>query len=252
MVIYSYSRLQTFEQCQLKFKFKYIDELEPEIKQTIEGFLGNKVHETLEWIYKSIENGPSPTLDETIEYYLNSWNKNFNSEIKIVKKDLTAEYYFNRGIRLIVDYYTENFPFKDNTIATEKLISFNLDEKGEYKFRGYVDRIVYNEETNTYEIHDYKTTESPKSQEDLDKDKQLAAYSIALREQFNTNNVDLIWHFLSFNKKMTSRRTTEQLQDLKNQIIELIKKIESTTKFEPNPGKICDWCEFRKYCPVWN
>ena len=51
---------------------------------------------------------------------------------------------------------------------------------------------------------------------------------------------------------MISKRTTEQLEDLKRNIIELINKIESTKEFKANPGKICDWCEFRKYCPIWN
>ncbi len=252
MAIYSHSKLSTFEQCQLKYKFKYIDELEPEIKQTIEGFLGNKVHEVLEYIHQSIANKFIPSLDQIIQLYITNWNKGINDNIKIIRQDLNAEYYFNRGIRLLVDYYTENYPFKENTIATEKLIMFNLDREGKYKFRGYIDRIVFNELTNSYEIHDYKTSESPKSQYELDKDRQLAIYSIALREQFNTNNISLIWHFLSFNKKMYSSRTIEQLEDLKQEIILLINKIESTTEFKPNPGKLCDWCEFRKYCPVWN
>jgi len=50
MMIYSHSRLAAFEQCPLRFKFQYIDKLKPDIKQSIEGFLGNKVHDTLEWI----------------------------------------------------------------------------------------------------------------------------------------------------------------------------------------------------------
>ena len=34
--IYSHSRLSAFEQCPLKFRFRYIDHLKPEIEQTIE------------------------------------------------------------------------------------------------------------------------------------------------------------------------------------------------------------------------
>ena len=51
MVIYSHSRLSTFEQCPFKFKLRYIDKIIPEIENTIESFLGGIVHETLEWIY---------------------------------------------------------------------------------------------------------------------------------------------------------------------------------------------------------
>ena len=36
VMIYSHSRLSTFEQCPFKFKLRYIDEIEPEIEKTIE------------------------------------------------------------------------------------------------------------------------------------------------------------------------------------------------------------------------
>ena len=49
-MIYSHSRLSTFEQCPYKFKLKYIDNIESEIPQTVEAFLGSRVHETLESI----------------------------------------------------------------------------------------------------------------------------------------------------------------------------------------------------------
>jgi putative RecB family exonuclease len=250
MVIYSHSRLSTFEQCPLKFKFKYIDKLKPDIEQSIEGFLGNKVHETLEWIYSKVkELRASIKLDEVLENFIQKWNNEFNSEIKIVKEEYDAKHYFNQGIRFLIDYFLKYTPFQDNTIATEKKIFINLDPEGKYKLQGYIDRIVHNKDTNIFEIHDYKTGGFLKSQEELDKDKQLALYSIGIRDNFeNVNDVHLIWHFLAFNKKMTSKRTIEQLENLKKEIIELIKKIESTTEFPAKSCILCKWCDFRSYC----
>ena len=83
----------------------------------------------------------------------------------------------------------------------------------------------------------------------MDKDRQLALYSLGIKNSLeNVNNILLVWHFLDINKKMTSKRTDEQLEKLKQELIELIKKIESTTDFQANPGTLCNWCEFRKYC----
>ncbi len=253
MTIYSHSRISTFEQCPLKFKFRYIDNITPEIKQTIEGFLGNKVHETLEWIYKQLMNQQQVHLDNAIEFYIQIWNKDFNKEIKITKENYDAEYYFNKGIKFIIDYFLSNHPFKDNTIALEKQIMIDLDEEGKYKLQGYIDRLVFNKETNSYEIHDYKTGASIKSQEEIDKDRQLALYSLGIKKNFeNAKDITLIWHFLDFNKKMFSKRTDEQLESLRNEIIEIIKKIESTTEFQANPGCLCNWCEFKNYCNTIN
>ncbi len=252
MVCYSHSRLSTFEQCALKFKFKYIDELIPDIEQTIEGFLGNKVHDTLEWIYNQVANNNLPQLDNAIYHFVFNWKNDFNQDIKIVKQEFDAEYYFNLGTKFIIDYFTTNYPFKDNTIATEKKVIVNLGSDETYELQGYIDRLVHNKNTNIFEIHDYKTSGFLKSQKELDNDRQLALYSLAIKNDFpEAKEIHLVWHFLAFNKKMISKRTEEQLENLKQEIIQLIQKIESTTEFKPNPSRLCKWCEFKTNCPLF-
>ncbi|MBS3078556.1 PD-(D/E)XK nuclease family protein [Candidatus Pacearchaeota archaeon] len=249
MVIYSHSRLSTYEQCKLKFKFRYIDKLQPEIEHTIEGFLGGIVHESLEWLYNQVINKNIPSLEQLIEYYAIHWNKHYNSEIKIVNTELTPEFYFDKGIKFLIDYYVKNQPFSENTIAIEHQIVLDLDDSGKYQLQGFIDRLVHNKETNIFEIHDYKTG-AMKTQEDLDKDRQLALYSLGVRKLFpETKDVYLIWHYLDFNEKKQSTRTIEQLEQLKQDVIQLITQIESEKEFNANPGILCRWCEFRKYCP---
>ena len=62
MTIYSHSRLSTFEQCPQKYEYRYIKRIPPDFDQSIEAFLGNMVHDTLEWIYKPLER--NLTLDD--------------------------------------------------------------------------------------------------------------------------------------------------------------------------------------------
>lgn len=251
MPIYSHSKLQSFEQCPLKYKFRYIDKIVPEIKQTIEGFLGNMVHESLEHLYKASMKKITIPLDELIEFYARSWKEKITPEVKIVKEDVSEEFYFNKGIKFLINYYQKHAPFFDNTIETEKKIFVKLDNYGNYKLIGFIDRLVYDKEKNIFEIHDYKTSSSLKSQDELDKDRQLALYSLGIRELFPTaQDVHLIWHYLDFNETIRSFRTLEQLENLKSEIIKLIKKIESTTEFPPHPSILCKWCEFQKNCPV--
>lgn len=251
MVIYSHSKLSTFEQCPLKFKYRYIDRIPPEIEQTIEGFLGKQVHNILEWVYNEVMKGKTFELDEIVKKYAENWNKEFNNNIKVVKENLIAEDYFNKGIKFLINYYLKHAPFKDNTIATEQKIMVNLDPDGNYILQGYIDRLVHNKDTNIFEIHDYKTG-TLKSQEDLDKDRQLALYSIGIRNLFdNVKDVHLVWHFLDYNEQKISKRTEEQLNELRKKIIDLIDKIESTTDFSPNPSILCEWCEFQNYCPYY-
>ena len=249
MVLYSHSRLTTFEQCPLKFKFQYIDKIRPEVKESIEAFLGQKIHNTLQWIYEEVAKSRIFKLDEVLQYYISNWNAGFHNEIRIVKQEFDAEHYFNLGIKFLLDYFLKYSPFKDNTIATEKRIIINLDLEGKYKLQGYIDRLVHHKDTNIFEVHDYKTNGFLKSQEEIDKDRQLALYAIGIKDLFeNVQDVHLIYHFLAFNQKILSKRTEEQLKELKQEIIQLIDKIESTKEFNPNPGVLCKWCDFRGYC----
>ncbi len=247
---YSYSRISTFEQCPLKFKFKYIDQIKPEIEKSIEAHLGKSVHNTLEWLYSEIKNKKIPSIDETIVFYSQDWEKDYTPEKMIINS--SPQNQFNKGITFLLQYYTENQPFDDNTLEVEKYITLELDEKGEYKIQGFIDRLTYNLATNEYEIHDYKTANSPPSRDKLKKDRQLALYAIAIKNAFgNEKEVSLIWHFLAHNQKIRIKTTNQELENTKHETLEIVKRIEASENFPPNKSKLCDWCEYKSICPAW-
>ncbi|MEK6906081.1 MAG: PD-(D/E)XK nuclease family protein [Nanoarchaeota archaeon] len=252
MPVYSYSRLNTFEQCQLKFKYRYIDKIIPDIEKSIEAFLGEIVHSTLEWLYNKIKDGRTPSIEEVINHYAKEWGENHKQDMVINKKELTSQDFFDKGVKFIIDYYMRNQPFDDNTIAIEKEIFIELDELGKYKIKGFIDRLSYNLKTEEYEIHDYKTANNLPKKEKIDEDRQLALYSIAIKEMFGEDKkICLVWHFLAHDKRICSRRTNEQLQKLKKEIINLIREIEQTEDFSPNKSILCNWCEYRTICSAW-
>jgi putative RecB family exonuclease len=249
MAIYSHSKLSTFEQCKLRYKFRHIDKIKV-IETTIEAFLGKTVHSTLEWLYLQVKEKKIPTIEETINYYSNNWTENYKDSIKIIRQNLTTKDYFNKGVQFLIDYYFKHKPFEDNTLEVEKRIVLELDKQGKYKIQGYIDRLVHNLENNELEIHDYKTANSIPTKDKIEDDRQLALYSIAIKELFGQDKeVLLIWHYLAHNQKITSRRTNEQLEELKQDIINLINEIESTTEFPSNKSILCDWCEYKSICP---
>jgi len=252
MAMYSHSKLSTFEQCPLKYKYRYIEKKKPDIKKTIEAHLGSVVHNTLEWVYRQVKQNNSQTIESIIKYYSSNWQENYAEDILIVKSHLTEKDYFNMGVEFLVSYYNKHHPFKDGTLECEKKIWINLDEQGEYKILGFIDRLVYNFETKEYEVHDYKTANSLPTQDKIDTDRQLALYSIAIKELFgHDKEVVLVWHYLAHNKRIESRRTNEQLQQLKKDILILIDEIESTQTFPHNKSILCNWCEFKPSCEAW-
>jgi len=236
--VYSHSRLSSFEQCKIKFKFKYIDKYVPDVEETIESLLGKCAHESLEWLYKKVKEKNIPIIDDLIVYYTEIWRRMFNPDIVVVKDHLNPQDYFNKGIKFLLDYYTTNYPFADNTIELEKKIEIVLDKEKNFAILGFIDRLAYNPKTEEYEIHDYKTSGTLPTSEKINSDRQLGLYAIAIKEIFGKD------------KKVCSRRTDQELEKLKKETIKLIEEIEATTEFPAQKSMLCNWCEYKNICPA--
>jgi RecB family exonuclease len=249
MTTFSHSKLASFEQCAYKYKLKYIYKIKPEIEKSIESHLGSATHDALEWLYVEVLKNNIPELDEVIQKYIETWQKDFSEKILIVKKELTHQDYFNKGVKFIIDYYIKHAPFNEGTLETEKQIWVQLEKDYPHKVIGYIDRLSYNSKKKEYEIHDYKTASWLPDQKKLDQDRQLALYSIGIKQLFGEHhNVNLIWHYLNHNTQVESKRTPEQLEKLKHDIIKQIEKIENNTIWETNKMILCNWCEYKGYC----
>ena len=253
MPVYSHSKIETFEQCRLKFKYRYIDKIIPEVAKGIEAHLGGIVHSTLEWLYIQILKNIIPSINDVISFYSDEWQENYSEDMPIVNKTMTAKDYFNRGVEFLVNYYMKYHPFQDNTIATEKRIEIDLDTTGDKKIIGYIDRLAHNLETNEIEIHDYKTSNSTLFKDKAENSRQLSIYSLAIKEMFGAEkNICMIWHFLAHDMKVCLRKTNQELESLKKELIEIINLIEATKDFSPTKSQLCYWCEYMNICPVWN
>lgn len=248
MPIYSNSRLSCFENCPLQYKLSYIDGIERE-KASVEAFLGSRFHETMEYLYKDLKY-KIYTLKELTDYYDSQWDKEWSDDVAITKKDRTQKDYKSLGKKFIEDYYKRYHPFNQGRVlGLEKDVMVDLKGDGKYKLRGIIDRLVQLED-GTYEIHDYKTAGRLPSQKDLDEDRQLALYQIAIESTWNdVKDTKLIWHFVTFDKEMSSRRTKGQLERLTEDTVSLIDKIEATKEFLPTESGLCNWCAYPDLCP---
>jgi putative RecB family exonuclease len=87
MTVYSHSRLSTFEQCPHKFKLRYIDKVETDVEESVEAFMGIRVHETLKKLYQYLMYQNEDTLGYLFGFLRDEWATNWNNSITIVKKE---------------------------------------------------------------------------------------------------------------------------------------------------------------------
>ncbi|MGH9451147.1 MAG: RecB family exonuclease [Terriglobia bacterium] len=253
MPIYSHSQLSMFEQCPQKYKFHYVDRVRKPEEKGVEAFTGSLVHETLEKLYDDLKYEKLNSLDGLLAYYHDLWQRGWNPGIKMVRAGLTEANYRDYGVRCISNYYRRHHPFDaSSTLSTEMHLIFPLDADGRHKFQGYIDRLARRAD-GTYEIHDYKTGSRLPDQAMADRDRQLALYQYGLETRWqDVERVDLIWHYVALDSTLISRRTHEEIQDLRQNTVELIDRIAVTTDFPPVKSRLCDWCEYRPACPLWN
>lgn len=249
MGVYSNSKISTFDQCKYKYRLAYIERIKTGV-QSVEAFMGSMVHDALEKLYKDLQSGRLNSKDELLQYYLEKWKEGWNDDIVVVKEYATSETYQNMGVEILLNYYDKYHPFDQlKIIGVETNEKLGLKDGNEYYVK--IDRLAADDLGNYYVI-DYKTSGSLKRQEELDRDRQLAMYSIWVRENYpEAKDVKLVWNFLAFNEEFSSSRTLDDLDKLKLEVEDKIKEIEACNEFPTNKSKLCDYCEYKSMCYEW-
>jgi len=246
---YSHSRLSTFENCPRQFHFRYVRRV-PARWESIESFVGKRVHEVLERLQLFVGSGRVPTLAAVLRRYRQLWDEHYDAgRVRVVREDEPLEQYLAYGERCLSNHYRAWYPFDaDETLGLEQRVTVDLDGAGQYRLQGFVDRIARARD-GAVEIHDYKTARRIPRQEQLDRDRQLALYQMGVAGRFpEARGFRLVWHYLCAGRTRVSTRTPEQLERLRGDTIGLIDRIESEREFAPKTGPLCRWCEYRELC----
>lgn len=243
----SYSSLETYRNCPLKYKYKEIDKLkEPKSKEAVFGTL---VHSTMKYVYD-----PAlipPTLNQAVDHFARGWNS------EIWENELEERAAFAQGIEMVRKYYKNNDPKDATIVALESNFSLEITNplrEGEiHTIRGIIDRIDKTE--NGYEIIDYKTSKKMPSQDAVDSNLQLSIYLKAFlarypKEVENIQNITVSLYFLKHGVKLSSTRTLEDLHEVDTLFLEVIGLIEKKV-FDAHISPLCEWCGFQKICPMW-
>jgi RecB family exonuclease/predicted RNA-binding protein YlqC (UPF0109 family) len=240
----SYSSFDTYKTCPLKYKFQEIDKIKtPKSKEAV---FGSILHDTMKFIHTP--GILSPTLDQAMEHFSNSWNP------AVFENPDEERAAFTQGVKILQDYYKRNNPADFNIITLESRFQIEIGPEGNrHIISGIIDRVDRTEDG--YEIIDYKTARKMPTQDSADNNMQLSVYlkgflSAYPKEAQNLDKIKVSLYFLKHGVKLTAMRTMEQLEKSEEAFLETIKNIEEK-KFDPQMGPLCDWCGYQSQCPMW-
>lgn len=232
------SKINTYKQCQQKYKLYYNDKLPQKFNKTLD------VGPT-QWgsyIHKIFEEG----------YELQDIN-----ELAKVANDLRPNYVFKESKLKTLPKFLKNFlRFNAKIYKTlEVEYKFKVEFESGMTLNGIIDRIAQTKDGKLVVI-DYKTGKGRKNKLELAKDVQLLSYAYAIGRKYKIG-VDkiLVCHYYPEDDKLvglvyTNRDISAFLYRMKQQFWDIRKKKAADCK--PSTSGLCDWCGFKEICPAFN
>jgi len=245
----SYSSLDTYQSCPLKYKFREIDKIkEPKSK---EAFFGTLLHSVMQYVHTP--GFTSPSLEDALEYFQKRWDEN------VFENEMENRNAFSQGVDIIQRYYRDTDIPRTNIVALEKRFAIDVPSPAEnptgetHVISGIIDRIDRTE--NGYEIIDYKTARKMPTQDNVDTSLQLSIYLLAFLEMYpdqhdNLDNLHVSLYFLKHGQKLTAKRTPEDLVQVREIFLDVIAHSEAE-HFEPRVSPLCGWWGYQDICPMW-
>lgn len=233
----SYSALDTFRTCPLKYKYQHIDKL-PQRPSGVMHF-GSALHQVMEELYAH------QMVPLSLAELQDIFTKRFHAEF--YPDAYTADNDFQAGLKIVEREYHKHAADQGNTIARER--SFVLPLSAEYQMSGRIDRIDKIGD-DTLEIIDYKTSSTVRSVAEVSQNLQLAIYYLALQQLWpEIKQVHLSLQYLRADMKVSFVATAELAAKAKQDLALLLAQL-AASGYEPQPGGHCDFCDYRDRCPM--
>ncbi len=237
---YSYTKLNTYEECPRRYKLRYLDDAEAEPGEALR--FGKAQHQVCEGLLRehvAQERLGRLSAERAVELWREAWTEH----------ELSGAGLFTEGVRMLRGFVaSEGDVDYRRVLGIEEAFTASI---GGIAVRGVIDRINRIDH-ETVEVVDYKTNRLINSRQEVDENLQLSVYAIAVRQLFPwVRQVRLTLHFLRHGVKISTTRTEEELAAVSEYVRVLVGQIEADHAFEARLQSSCQYCEHRKSCAAY-
>jgi RecB family exonuclease len=253
LTTFSYSSLNSFRQCPLQFKFRYVERKKVPSRLQPDTFVGAAVHLILKKLYQHGADGVVIPLDDAVAAYRAEWNKIDPNSIQLRNDYYTVDDYIRLGERMLVKHHERYRPFDEGTLLlVERMLSFELPDSP-FKVRGRIDKAVKRDD-GVVEVCDYKTGLSIAQPQDDAFRWQMGIYHLAVRAAYpQLEQIEVTQHFLRQDEKVRYCMQPDELAVLTDELRTVALESHQATRldnFPPHEGGHCNYCDYVDYCPA--
>jgi putative RecB family exonuclease len=245
------SRASDFKQCPLLYRFRAVDKLpSPPSPAAARGTL---VHAVLERLFDLPASERTPAAAESL--LAPQWQALVDEEPELAEmiagdERLTEATWFSDAQALIETWFTLEDPTRLEPSERELYVETDVDG---LVLRGYVDRLDVAPD-GAMRVVDYKTGRSPSELFEGKALFQMKFYALVLWRLRGEIPRLLQLVYLGNGEVVRYSPDEHDLLSLERNlkaVWQAIERAATTGDWRPKTSRLCDWCDFREFCPAW-
>jgi len=243
------SKVSTFTDCPLAFRFSIIDRLpEPPSAPAIKGTLVHAALESLFWRYPAGARSRPAALGELTS----AWSR-LQADPEFAALELgqgEAEDFVADAELLVRNYFELEDPDAVRTVGVELGLEAEL---GGMRLRGIIDRLDLDDNGDLVVV-DYKSGRAPSVRFERSRLSGVHIYSLLCERVLGRVPVAVRLLHLRDPVAITAVPTEQSVRGQRQRTAAVWAAIERACErddFRPRPGPLCDYCNFQALCPAF-
>jgi putative RecB family exonuclease len=242
------SKVSSFTDCALAFRFSAIDRL-PEAPSA-PATKGTLVHQALERLFCL------PAAERTLPAALAAVDEAF--ELLRLDPDYTGlglspddeAVFLDDAEQLVRRYFQLEDPQAIKPIGLELMLAADI---GNLTLRGIIDRLELDDDGELV-VTDYKTGRVPHANHERSRLGGVHFYAFLCERLFGKRPAKVQLLYLAEPVAIITVPTDQSIRGLERRVRAIWTTVERACEnesFQPRPSRLCDWCSFQSFCPAF-
>ncbi|MBF0231100.1 MAG: PD-(D/E)XK nuclease family protein [Desulfamplus sp.] len=259
----SHSQISTYQNCSLKYFFRYVEGRKPESINISLPF-GSSIHTSLATLYRGIKNHQVEPLEAITETFKTCLSLDLDSsDLPIIYSKTTPdkESAIAMGVKMLEVFYNtvniSDYEVVDVELPLSAPLYTYQGKSTDFKLVGIID-LLLKSPTGDLLVVDFKTASKSISQSAVNEDTQLTAYSYLLASNkliTSTSDIECQYCVLLKTKepKVQQLNTTRTRSDRRRfaKIANVVLAAIDAKIFMPVQSWLCSSCDYSTVCKEW-
>ena len=243
------SKVATFKDCALAFRFSAIDKLpEPPSMPAVKG---TTVHKALELLFDDDADARTPERAQERLVEALAWVAEEPEYVALELSDDDATTFANDAARMVERYFTLEDPRRIHPVGTELMLETHIDS---LLVRGIIDRLEEDADGQLV-VTDYKTGRTPSQAQEQSRLGGVHFYAFLCERVLGRLPARIQLVYLGSQPQIiTTTPSAQSVRGMQQRVGAIWSAVERACEredFRPKKSALCNWCAFQAYCPAF-